>query len=358
MRYLAALALFLFCLDTGAAFAQDWHAFVSREEYFLVSMPSDPDVAEAEYTAASGATLPAKTFTAIDNGTVYTATVVHYMAAEQSDIDAALEHAAQTFRDRPGEVTYDNVQIMEGLPGQMIYLSNPDGSRTAAGMYMHAGPSEWGGPDRLYVLEATAPAGQPPAIHFSQSFFLLDSEGVRLEYQTDENGQRVRNMRVLPENPGAAYGARNPLTCDSLTEPSNGKPTTARAAELLRCSMEGIGDGSLYLLEDLVVSEVGDAEAVDAVNIPDIDTSASALVDAGYFRDIDTATPAYPIRGSLVRYECRRANEDNAGANCWRYEDPHASGHCYRTSSGEWNCLMSDLALVRTDDVGPPEPWE
>jgi hypothetical protein len=339
MRYLAALALVLFCLDTGAAFAQDWHAFVSREEYFLVSMPDEPEVGDAQYTAASGAVLPARTFTASFNGTVYTATVVHYMDADQADIDVAI----------------DNAQVMEGLPGHMIYVSNPDGSRTATGIYFHAGPSEWGGPGRLYILEATAPAGQPPAIQFSQSFFLLDSDGVRLEYETDDNGQRVRNMRVLAEHPGAAYGARDPLTCDSLTEPSNGKPTTARAAELLRCSMEGIGDGSLYLLEDLVISEVGDPEAVDTANIPDIDTSASAAVDAGYFRDIDTDTAAYPIRGSLIRYECRRQNADNAGTNCWRYDEPNASGHCYRTSSGEWNCLMSDLALVRTDDVGPPE---
>jgi hypothetical protein len=356
MRCLAPVALFLFCLNTGAALAQDWHAFVSREEYFLVTMPSEPEVATIEYTAASGAVLPAKTFTASYNGTVYTATAVHYMAADQADIDAAIEHAVQTFRDRAGEVTYDNVQIMEGLPGHMIYLSNPDGSRTATGIYMHEGPSEWGAPDRLYILEATAPLGQPPAIQFSQSFFLLDSEGVRLEYQTDDNGQRVRNMRIVAENPGAAYGARNPVTCDSLTDPSDGKPTAARAAELLRCSTEGIGDGSVYLLEDLVVSEVGDSEAVDEANIPDIDTSASAAVDAGYFRDIDTTRPAYPIRGSLVRYECRRQNEDNVGTNCWRYEEPNASGHCYRTSSGEWNCLMADLALIRTDGVAPPPP--
>jgi hypothetical protein len=31
MRTLAPVALFLYCLNTGAALAQDWHAFVSRE---------------------------------------------------------------------------------------------------------------------------------------------------------------------------------------------------------------------------------------------------------------------------------------------------------------------------------------
>lgn len=353
MRYLAALVLGLLSFGTSGAFAQDWHAFVSREEYFLVSMPAEPVAYSTVYRAASGTSLPARSFIAAFNGTVYHATVVHFMNASDADKAAAIEHAVQTYRDRGSEVTYDNLQVMEGLPGHMIYLLNPDGSRTATGIYNHAGPSEWGAPDRLYILEATAPVGQPPAIQFSQTFFLLDENGVRLEYDTDDNGNRVRNMRITPENPGEAYGARDPLTCESMTDPA-GKPTPARAAELLRCSTEGVGDGSLYLLEDLVVSEVGDSEPVDPRNIPDIDTSASAAVDAGYFRDIDITAPAYPIRGSLVRYECRRQNAENEGANCWRYDEPNASGHCYKTTSGEWNCLMSDLALVRTDNVAPP----
>ena len=339
MRYLAAVALFLFCLNTGAALAQDWHAFVSREEYFLVTMPTEPEVATMEYTAASGAIVPAKTFTATYNGTVYTATVVHYMAADQADIDAAIEHAVQTFRDRPGEVTYDNVQIMEGLPGHMIYLSSPDGSRTAAGIYMHAGPSEWGGPDRLYILEATAPPEQPPAIQFSQSFFLLDSEGVRLEYQTDENGQRVRNMRIEAENPGATYGARDPVACELRAEPAQGRPTAAQVVQHLKCTTEGVGDGSLYLLEDVEVSEVGEGEAFDE----------------SYFPDIDAAHPVFPIRGNLVRYECRRENSSNVGTNCVSHVEANASGNCYKITSGDWSCSMSDLVQQTTESVAPPE---
>lgn len=355
MRYLGALAAVLFCFNTSAALAQDWHEFVSRDEFFLVGMPGEPVKSSAAYRAASGVSVPATTFIATFNGTVYKATVVHYMDASQADIDAALEHAVQTYRDRPGEVTYDMDQRMEGLPGHMIYLLNPDGSRTATGIFMHAGPSQWGGPNRLYILEATAPAGMPPAIQFPQSFFLLDENGERLEYQTDENGNRVRNMRILPEHVGAAYGARDPVTCDNLIEPSDGAPSTARAAELVRCSIEGVGDGSLFLLQDLVVSEVGRSEAVDASYDPNADAEASAAVDAGYFRDFDATRGAYPIRGSLVRYECRRQNDDNRGSNCWRYDEPNASGHCFRTTNGEWNCLMSDTALTRTEGVAPPE---
>jgi hypothetical protein len=356
MRYLGILVAAFVTLSTSAALAQDWREFVSREEFFLVSMPAAPVASSAAYRTASDVSVPATTFVATFNGTVYKATVVHYMDASQADIDAALEYGVQTYRDRPGEVTYDGEQRMEGLPGHMIYLLNPDGSRTATGLFMHAGPSEWGGPGRLYILEATAPAGQPPAIQFPQSFFLLDEDGTRLEYQTDANGNRVRNMRIAPEHVGAAYGARDPETCDDLTEPRTGKPSTDRAARLVRCSIEGVGDGSLYLLEDLVVREVGDNESVDASYNPNAGSDASAAVDAGYSRDVDTSGPAYPIRGSLVRFECRRQNDNNVGTNCWRYDEPNASGFCYRTTGGEWNCVMSDTALVRTDEVAPPPP--
>ena len=339
MRYLAPVALFLFCLNTGAALAQDWHAFVSREEYFLVTMPTEPEVARIEYTAASGAIVPATTFTATYNGTVYTATVVHYMAADQADIDAAIEYTVQTFRDRPSEVTYDNVQVMEGLPGHMIYHLNPDQSRTAAGIFLHAGPSEHGGPGRLYILEGVAAAGAPPPIQFPQSFFLLDEAGNRLDYGTDANGQRVRSVRGQQASVGAAYRAREPVSCQPRAEPAQGRPTAAQVVQYLRCGAEGVADGTLYLLEDVEVREVGEGE----------------YVDASYYPDIDAVHPVFPIRGNLVRYECRRENGSNDGANCVSHVEANASGRCYKTTSGDWNCSMSDLVQRTTAGVAPPE---
>ena len=159
---------------------------------------------------------------------------------------------------------------------------NPDQSRTAAGIFLHAGPSEHGGPGRLYILEGNAPAGAPSPIHFPQSFFLLDEAGERLDYVTDENGQRVRNFRGRRAGVGAAYGAREPVECASRAEPAQGPPTAAQVVQHLKCTTEGVADGSLYLLEDVEVSEVGEGEALDE----------------SYFPDIDAAHPVFPIRGN------------------------------------------------------------
>ncbi len=339
MRYLRLVSAGLILLSTSASFAQGWREVVSQDEFFLVGMPAEPQITETNYAAASGAILPAKRFTAAEDESVFTITVVHYMNASEADIEAALEHELQSFRNRSGEVTYDRPQVMEGLPGHMIYLLNPDQGRTAAGIFLHAGPTEHGGPGRLYILEGNAAADAPSPIHFPQSFFLLDEVGARLDYETDDNGQRVRNYRAPQANAGAAYHARDPISCDSRDEPAQGRPTPAQVVQHVRCTAEGIADGSLFLLENVEVSEVGEGEAFDA----------------SYFPDIDAAIPVFPIRGNLVRYECRRENDDNAGANCVSHVEANASGNCYKTVSGDWNCTMSDLVTRTTASVAPPQ---
>jgi len=335
---LGVVAATVLLVSPGAASAQGWREFRSRDEFFMVSMPADPTVTETMYAAASGARLPAKVFRATDDGSVFSMTVVHYMNASADDVASAIEHAVETLRSRPGEVTYDRPVTMEGLPGHWIYLLNPDGSRTAAGIYLHAGPSEYGGPGRLYILEGNAPADRPSPINFSQTFMLLDQAGQRLDYVTDANGQRVRNMRGQRAGIGAAYGAREPAVCTSRSGPAQGKPTLAQAAQHLTCTTEGVADGSLYLLENVEVTAVDDGEAFDE----------------SYFPDIDTAHLVYPIRGSLVRYECRRERDNNVGTNCVSHVEVNASGYCYKTTAGNWDCNMADLVQQTTEGVAPP----
>ncbi len=326
-------------LSTGPALAQGWQEFASADEFFMVSMPAEPEITETTYASASGAELPARVFTAADDDSVYSMTVVHYMDASAEDIAAAIEHAVEGFRSRPGEVTYDRAVTMEGLPGHMIYLVDADGRRTAAGIYLHAGPSEHGGPGRLYILEGSAAADQSSPINFSQTFMLLDAAGQRLDYATDANGQRVRNFRGRRAGIGAAYGAREPVVCASRSEPERGKLTTAQAAQHLKCTTEGVADGSLYLLEDVDVTAVDDGEAFDE----------------NYFTDIDTSHLVYPIRGSLVRYECRRQRDNNVGTNCVSHVEVNASGYCYKTTAGDWDCNMADLVQQTTAGVPPPQ---
>jgi hypothetical protein len=338
------LAVALAVLSASTALAQGWHEYISRDEFFLVGMPSAPQITSTTYRAASGAMLPAKQFVATEGQRRYTVTVVHYMNASAADEAAAIEHAVRSFRNRPAEVTYDREQLVEGLPAHMIYLLNPDQSRIAAGVILHPRDTGHGGPGRLYILEGYVPAGEAPAIQFPQSFFLMDENANRLDYVTNAAGKRVRNVRTQQASVSGPYGAREPATCTAADQ-AEGKPTAAQVAQYIKCTLEGIADGALFLIEDIQVREIGDA----------------GQFDASFFPDVDIRQPVYPIRGSLLRYNCDREGRNVAwgradpGANCVTFLEANASGHCYKTTAGVWSCSMSDLVAKKTEKVAPPK---
>jgi len=339
------LAVAVAVLSASAASAQGWHDYISRDEFFLISVPSDPQITSTTYRAASGAMLPAKQFLATEGQRRYTVTVVHYMNASAADEAAAVEHAVQGFRNRGAKVTYDRAQVMEGVPGHMIYLLYPDQSRVAAGVILHPRGTGHGGPGRLYILEGHVPAGAAPPIQFPQSFFLMDENANRLDYETNAAGQRVRTVRLASQpSVGRPFGAREPVACRTA-EQAQGKPTAAQVAQYIRCTLEGVADGALFLIENIDVREIGNAERVDA----------------SFFPDIDSRQPVYPIRGSLLRYNCDREGRNvswgraEPGANCVTFLEANASGHCYKTTAGIWNCSMSDLVAQKTEKVGPPK---
>jgi hypothetical protein len=66
------LAVAVAALSASTAVAQGWHDYISRDEFFLVSVPSEPQVTSTTYRAASGAMLPAKQFVAIEGQRRYT----------------------------------------------------------------------------------------------------------------------------------------------------------------------------------------------------------------------------------------------------------------------------------------------
>jgi hypothetical protein len=55
-----------------------------------------------------------------------------------------------------------------------LQLTNPDQSRTFAGIYLHE--------NRLYILEATVPPKAPPPGLFQQSLTFLDEAGNHVRY--------------------------------------------------------------------------------------------------------------------------------------------------------------------------------
>ena len=185
-----------------AASAQ-WREFFDPEEHFSVNFPAEPEVREFEYQTES-ATLPAKVYTVMDGDQLYSLTVVNYgdsrdayteIPDRSDEADAAMtwvydqrasvSFAARSFRLRDGEVTHDGWHHIDRVEGLQIHITNPDGSRTYAGVYFQEG--------RLYIIEATGPAESIlTQTLFQQSLYFLDDEGVRIRYQIFPDGSRVR----------------------------------------------------------------------------------------------------------------------------------------------------------------------
>jgi hypothetical protein len=202
MRHLRLIPAALVLLAAGSALAQGWHEYVNREDRFHVQFPGAPRIERIEFRDGTGATLPAQRFTAMENQKTYTVTVVRYPATDAATGERAMTDALNLLR-ATGRVTVDEAQQTDGYPGHTIYTVLPDGSRSAASAHWNEG--------RVYILAATAPANQTPPIAFHQSLYVLDDDGHRISYVT-QNGQRVRDMRCAfcPDTGNLAGGGRRP----------------------------------------------------------------------------------------------------------------------------------------------------
>ncbi|MDQ6828988.1 MAG: hypothetical protein M3081_08995 [Gemmatimonadota bacterium] len=143
---------------------------------------------------------------------------------------------------------------------------------------------------------------------------------------------------------GAKFGgARDPKTCADRTAPKRGAITAALAAQYVTCEEEHISSGSLYLVDDMKV-QVGAGRPFQ--------------LRSDSYNEIDPSQPVYAIRGSYVRYACSVPNATlgNFGKNCALYDQPHASGVCFKTTFGDWRCSMKDLdnTITRIKKEIPP----
>ena len=187
----AALVVLLIMFSGAPAFAAEWIEFVDKTERFGVNLPGTPAVRDITYTSWRGAELPAKVYTVKDGPRSYSVTVVNYQklagagVAAVTDLLGSIAWAAWNVRKRPGiEITYDAYAEADHIEGHEIYLVNPDKSRTNIGIFLHA--------SRLYILEASVPAGSPPALQFQQSLYIFDDKGVRVRYEIDADRNRKR----------------------------------------------------------------------------------------------------------------------------------------------------------------------
>jgi hypothetical protein len=178
--------------------AQAWVEYTSRLDRFTIPGPGEPRIETIAWDSEYGAKFPARVYRWEQRRNRYSVTVVDYSDSER--IHAAVDHtvysggpgpggvywlvdiaasplyAATRYRERPGvKVTYDAFNYIEFVPGLAMQLTNPDMSRTYVGIYLHE--------NRLYILDATAPADEPPPIIFQQSFGFLDADGNPVKYR-------------------------------------------------------------------------------------------------------------------------------------------------------------------------------
>jgi hypothetical protein len=176
--------------------AQEWSTYTNRLDRFEVNFPGQPKVEEIKWPSEYGAVFPGRVYSLEQNGSRYSVTVIDYTDAErihaartnhteadslpiywQVDVQASIAYAATKFRQRPGvKVTYDAFHYIDLVSGHQLQMTNPDQSRTFAGIYLHE--------SRLYILEATVPAKAPPPGLFQQSLGFLDAAGKKVRYPT------------------------------------------------------------------------------------------------------------------------------------------------------------------------------
>jgi hypothetical protein len=180
-------------LFAGTGFAQDWITYVSRDDRFSVHFPGQPQVRQITYPSEYGAVFPGRVYTSNDGENRYSVTVIDYTNAEkihaerknktqadslpnywQIDVQASIAYAATQFRQRAAKVTYDAWHYIDLISGHQLQMTNTNGSRTFAAIYLHE--------SRLYILDATVPAEAPPPGLFQQSLSLLDEKGARVRY--------------------------------------------------------------------------------------------------------------------------------------------------------------------------------
>ena len=201
MRTLSLLCIgVLTLMKTDLSFGQSWIEYSNPADYFGINFPAEPEIEAFTYDSEFGAVFPGRRYTADAGTSRYIVSVVDFTDSARIhasmekteaasgptnwlyDQRASVARAAREFRQRGSEVTYDAWSHLDRVERHQIQLTNPDGSRTFAGIYLNSNRH------RLYIAEVTVPAGSPPAIQFQQSLHFLDDEGQRIRYLLSTNG--------------------------------------------------------------------------------------------------------------------------------------------------------------------------
>jgi hypothetical protein len=170
MRQLGLFGIVVAMLMPATASAQDWIEFEDRAWGVEINFPHEPTAEDIEYTPFVGDAVPARIYTGTTDTGRYTLTIASF-ASQPTDALTAVWHAANTMRAKR-EVTYFEYQDLDGIPGIIVSVTEPDGGLIQSGIYfVH---------QRLYIAEGRVAAGNPPPSNFQQSINIIDPAGNRI----------------------------------------------------------------------------------------------------------------------------------------------------------------------------------
>jgi hypothetical protein len=175
MRSLKLIVAMLAMLAPVPAAAQAWVEYEDRVWGFAINFPHEPEVEDIEYTTYYRRTVPGRVYSGTTDTGSYTLTVATYQG-DQTDSLTAQWHASEAIRAK-GEVTYFGFQDLDGIPGLIISVTEPDGGLIQACIYFVA--------QRLYIAEGRVDAGNPPPSNFQQSINIIDPTGERIILDDD-----------------------------------------------------------------------------------------------------------------------------------------------------------------------------
>ena len=200
MRLKLLIAAASVLVVSASVFAQEWIEYASKADFFSVNFPGQPNIRDITYKSEYGLTLPGHVYSVENGKNRYSVSVINYADAQTlhtarqkacrdaggdgdscnnpwaGDVRGAIVYAAFGFIQRDAKVTHYAQYNADLVEGHRLQLTNPDRSRTFAVIHMHD--------YRLYILEGTVAAGQPPPALFQQSLGFLDKEGKRIRYAT------------------------------------------------------------------------------------------------------------------------------------------------------------------------------
>ena len=204
MRLIGFVLVALLVTGPGSALAQEWTEFASRDDRFTVNFPGTPKISATTWNSEYGAVLPARLYTAEIGRSRFTVTAVDYSGVEQlltekakscpagaetcsgigdtgvgywkNDVRGAVAYASWKLIQGSAKMTHFMWNFVEMVSGNQLQLTNADGSRTFASIYMHE--------NTLVIVDGTVPAGYPEPGLFQQSLGWLDQDGKGIRYST------------------------------------------------------------------------------------------------------------------------------------------------------------------------------